>query len=206
MTTIFPSDHDPESLYKLLTGVVVPRPIAWVTTLGPKNIVNLAPFSCFTFVSSKPPLIGISIGRKQGVLKDTARNIHEHKEFVVNIADHSMVEAIHASAVEHGPSVSEVELLGLKVRSSQLIQTPCLADVPINLECRFHSTTQYGQTGSEFIVGEVVAFHVADNLISGVKINSELLRPVARLGGPTYGILGEIITLAPIAQAPKSVL
>ncbi|MEK7438671.1 MAG: flavin reductase family protein, partial [Pseudomonadota bacterium] len=81
----------PEAMYKLLTGIVVPRPIAWVTTLSPDGGVNLAPFSAFTFVSNKPPMLGINIGRKAGIMKDTANNIHATGEFVVNIPDDSMI-------------------------------------------------------------------------------------------------------------------
>ena len=80
-----------DAAYKLLTGVVVPRPIAWVTTISTAGVVNLAPFSAFTFVSNKPPMVGINVGRKAGQLKDTARNIHETGEFVVNIADETMI-------------------------------------------------------------------------------------------------------------------
>src|SRR5436190_5764254 len=126
----------PQAAYKLITGVVVPRPIAWVTTLGPEGTVNLAPFSAFTFVSTRPPMIGINVGRKAGVRKDTANNIHEHKEFVVNIADETMIEHVHLSAIEHAPDVSEVDELGLAVAPSSAVRTPRLVDAPVSLECR----------------------------------------------------------------------
>ena len=206
MTTIISQEHDPEALYKLLTGVVVPRPIAWITTLGVKGVLNLAPFSCFTFVSSKPPMIGISIGRKNGALKDTAKNIYDTKNFVVNIADTTMIKQIHASAVEYPADVSEVDLLGLKKIESQLVLTPRLANVPVSLECIFHSSTSFGETGTEFIVGEILAFHIRDDLISNMKVNSALMNPVARLGGPTYAALGTVQTLKPVIQTPKSIL
>ena len=206
MVTIIPCEHDAESLYKLLTGVVVPRPIAWVTTQGVERVMNLAPFSCFTFVSSKPPMIGISVGRKKGALKDTAKNIHDMHNFVVNIADDTMIEAIHQSAVEHPPHVSEVELLGLETIQSLFIPTPRLAKVPVSMECSFHSSTPYGDTGTEFIVGEILAFHVRDDLITGMKVDSASMRPIARIGGPTYASLGNVQTLMPVAQTPKSLL
>lgn len=85
MTIVLPESMTPEQTYKLLTGVVVPRPIAWITTLSTSGVINLAPFSCFTFVSNAPPMIGINIGRKAGERKDTGHNIHETGEFVVHI-------------------------------------------------------------------------------------------------------------------------
>jgi len=196
----------PEAMYKLLTGIVVPRPIAWVTTLSPGGGVNLAPFSAFTFVSNKPPMVGINVGRKAGVMKDTGNNIHATGEFVVNIPDETMIEPVHLSAVEYPPEVSEAELLGLPVAPSTHIRTPRLADAPISMECRFHRAITFGDTGSEFMVGEVIAFHIRDGLCVNGKIDTAKLRPICRLGGPNYALLGEIITMKPIVQAAKTVV
>ena len=196
----------PEAMYKLLTGIVVPRPIAWVTTLSPSGGVNLAPFSAFTFVSNKPPMVGINVGRKAGVMKDTGNNIHATGEFVVNIPDETMIEPVHLSAIEYPPEVSEAELLGLPVVPGTHIRTPRLADAPISMECRFHRAIAFGDTGSEFMVGEVVAFHIRDGLCVNGKIDTAKLRPICRLGGPNYALLGEIITMKPIAQSAKTVV
>jgi flavin reductase (DIM6/NTAB) family NADH-FMN oxidoreductase RutF len=196
----------PQAIYKLLTGIVVPRPIAWVTTLAPSGHVNLAPFSAFTFVSNKPPMIGINVGRKAGEMKDTARNIHANEEFVVNIADETMIEHVHLSAIEYAPEVSEVEELGLATAPSRTIATPRLADAPISLECRLHRAIAFGDTGSQFIVGEIVVFHVREGLLEDGKIDTAKLRPICRIAGPRYAKLGEIVTLVPIAQTVKTVL
>ncbi len=196
----------PEATYKLVTGIVVPRPIAWVTTLSDSGGVNLAPFSAFTFVSTRPPMIGINVGRKAGIVKDTAHNIHARGEFVVHIADDSLVEPVHLSAIEYPPDVSEVDELGLATTPSRLVATPRLAAAPISLECRLHRAIGFGDTGSEFIVGEVVLFHIRDELIANGKIDTEKLRPLCRLGGPRYATLGSIITMKPIRQTAKTVL
>ncbi len=196
----------PEAMYKLLTGIVVPRPIAWVSTLSPGGGVNLAPFSAFTFVSNKPPMLGINVGRKAGVLKDTGNNIHATGEFVVNIPDDSMIEPVHLSAVEHPPEISEAELLGLAVTPGTHIRTPRLAQAPISMECRLHRAIAFGDTGSEFMVGEIVAFHIRDGLYVNGKIDTAKLRPICRLGGPNYAKLGEIVSMLPIAQTAKTVL
>jgi flavin reductase (DIM6/NTAB) family NADH-FMN oxidoreductase RutF len=200
------STLDPEAMYKLLTGIVVPRPIAWVTTLSPGGGVNLAPFSAFTFVSNRPPMLGINIGRKAGVMKDTGSNIHATGEFVVNIPDDSMIEPVHLSAVEHPPEVSEAELLGLDVAPSTTMRTPRLAQAPISMECRLHRAIAFGDTGSEFTVGEILAFHIRDGLCVNGKIDTAKLRPICRIGGPNYAKLGEIVSMQPIAQTAKTVL
>lgn len=193
----------PQAIYKLITGIVVPRPIAWVTTVSPGGHVNLAPFSAFTFVSNAPPMVGINVGRKAGVLKDTGRNIHATGEFVVNIADEEMIENVHLSAIEYAPDVSEVAVLGLHVCASIAIATPRLSIAPIALECRFERAIAFGSSGSEFMVGEVVHFHVRDGLLEDGKIDTAKLRPICRIGGPRYAKLGEIVTMTPIAQTSK---
>lgn len=182
------------------------RPIAWISTLGPEGKVNLAPFSCYTFVSNTPPMIGVNLGRKAGQRKDTARNILEQGHFVVNVGDESLLDAIHDSAEEHPPEVSEVELLGLDVLPGEVITTPRLAAVPISMECRFHSVTPFGDTGAEFFVGEVLVFHIRDGLARNGKIDTAQLRPVCRIGGPNYASLGPIITKRTLRQTPKSLL
>ena len=197
---------DPEATYKLITGIIVPRPIAWVTTLSPGGAVNLAPFSAFTFVSNKPPMVGINVGRKAGRLKDTGVNIHAGGEFVVNIADETLIEPVHLSAIEYAPEVSEADLLGLALKASQAVRVPSLAAAPISLECRFHSATAYGETGAEFMVGEVLVFHIRDGLCVNGKIDTAQLRPLCRIGGPNYAKLGEILSMQPIGQTPKTVL
>lgn len=203
---ILAASLSPEQTYKLMTGVVVPRPIAWITTQGHNGIVNAAPFSCYTIVAHKPPMIGVNIGSRAGTRKDTARNIQERKEFVVNIADQSLLLPLHQSSTEYEPDVSEVELLGLEATASDIIATPRLAAAPVSLECTLHSVIPFGETGAEFYVGEVVAIHVRDDLIQNGKIETQNLNPICRLAGPNYATLGEIITLQPIRQTEKTVL
>lgn len=200
------ADLGPEATYKLLTGLVVPRPIAWVTTQSRTGVVNLAPFSAFTFVSNKPPMVGINVGRKAGILKDTGTHILETGEFVVNIADDSLVEPLHLSAVEHPADVSEVEVLGLEVAASLRVRPPRLVAAPISLECRLHRSIAFGDTGSEFMVGEILLFHVRDGLLVDGKIDTAALRPLCRIGGPNYARLGEIIRMRPVAQTAKTIL
>ncbi len=196
---------DAEGCYKLLSGLVVPRPIAWISTRSDQGVVNLAPFSCYTFVCSKPPMVGINIGRRAGQRKDTSRNIHQCGEFVLNIGDATLVEAIHRSADEYGPEVSEAELLGLALAPSESIGTPRLAGVPAALECRLHSVQEFGETRAEFIVGEVLIFHFRAGLCINGRVDTASLNPLARLGGPNYAGLGEMITMKPVSRTPQMV-
>ncbi len=191
------SDLDEAGAYKLLTGMVVPRPIAWVTTLAASGGVNLAPFSAFTFVSNKPPMVGISVGRKAGILKDTGNNILVSKEFVVHIADDSLIQAVHQSSFEYEAHISEVSELGLQTLPSTHVEVPRLAIAPISMECRLHRSIAFGDFGSEFMVGEVLCFHINDELLINGKIDSAVLRPLCRLAGPKYARLGEILDVTP---------
>ena len=195
---------DAEEAYKLLTGAVVPRPVAWVTSLSAGGKVNLAPFSCFTFVANDPPMLAISVGRRLGAAKDTSRNIEERKDFVVHIAHESQVALVHESSEEHPPEVSEAEVLGLETVASRHVRAPRLAAAPVAMECRHAQTIEFGRLRTQLVVGEVLCFHVDDALWTGKRIDAERFRPVARLGGPRYATLGEVITLRPVAVSPRT--
>lgn len=201
---IRPEELGAEEAYKLLTGMVVPRPIAWITTLSATGSVNLAPFSAFTFVSPKPPMLAVSIGQKAGIYKDTAQNILRTEEYVVHIADQPLIEAVHGSAVEYPPDVSEAEILGLETIPSEKVAPPRVAAAPIALECRLRHVMEFGETRSRLVVGEVALIHLRDGLVQGGKIDTRALNPICRIAGPNYATLGEILTLAAIAQTPKS--
>jgi len=201
---IDPAYLDAETAYRLITGVVVPRPIAWVTSLSATGVLNLAPFSAFTFVSPKPPMLAISVGRKGGIYKDTAQNILNNEEYVVHIADSSLMNAVHESSTEHPPDVSEVEELRLSTLPGERIKVPRLAAAPVAMECRFRQCLEFGETRSRLIVGEVLVFHIRDGLLNNGKIETEALDPIARIAGPRYAKLGEIVTLKPVFQTSKT--
>jgi flavin reductase (DIM6/NTAB) family NADH-FMN oxidoreductase RutF len=201
---IDPAYLDAETAYRLITGVVVPRPIAWVTSLSATGVLNLAPFSAFTFVSPKPPMLAISVGRKGGIYKDTAQNILNNEEYVVHIADSSLMTAVHESSTEHPPDVSEVEELRLSTLPGERIKVPRLAAAPIAMECRFRQCLEFGETRSRLIVGEVLVFHIRDGLLNNGKIETKALDPIARIAGPRYAKLGEIVTLNPVFQTSKT--
>lgn len=184
-----------DQAFGLMSGVVVPRPIAWISTLSFADVANLAPFSCFTFVANDPPMLGVSIGRRQGRRKDTAANIAACGEFVVNVADASFVDAVHDSGIGHAPDVSEIALLGLRTAACTKVRPPRLADVPISMECRLCEVRPFGREGAEFFVGEVVGFHLRDHLLRDGKVATADLNPLCRIAGPNYAVLGRMTTL-----------
>jgi flavin reductase (DIM6/NTAB) family NADH-FMN oxidoreductase RutF len=191
-----------QAAYKLLTGIIVPRPIAWISTLTTEGKVNLAPFSAFTFVSHDPPMVGISVGVRNGVMKDTARNILAHEEFVVNIADRALLQKLHESSFEYPPEVSEADELGLTSEPSVHIRTPRIAEAPVAMECRLHQCIEFGRQPSRLLVGEVLRFRFREGLLVNGKLTTTELDPVSRLGGPNYASLGDIVTLHGKAITP----
>ncbi len=199
MQEIRPADLHGDAAYKLLCGIIVPRPIAWISSRSAAGVSNLAPFSCFTFVSHTPPMLGVSIGRRPGNLhggfKDTARNIHETQEYVVHIGDESLLDPLHRSGAEFPPEVSEAEQLGLELVSSRLVAPLRVARAPVAMECRLHKVMDFGN--NQFFVGEILLFHIREGLAVDNKVDSGRLHPVARLGGPNYSTLGKIIGMTP---------
>lgn len=197
---IDPSGLARDAVYKLLTGSVVPRPIAWVTTVSAKGVVNAAPFSAYVTVSVVPPMLLVSCGRPDGVQNDTARNIEATGCFCVNVVTEAMLDVMHATAAHYPPEVSETDALGIAVRPSKLIAAPRIAESPINMECRLRHVHEFGCERSQSFVGEIVCFHVADAVYENGRINQARLRPVGRIGGPFYARLGELVKAAGVAH------
>jgi len=183
-------------IYKLMNCMIVPRPIAWVTTLSEEGIVNLAPFSNFNIVCFEPPLLGMNVNFKSdGSLKDTARNARARGELVVHIADETLLSQVHDSAVPHPADVSEAELLGLQLAPSVEITTPRLRDAPLAMECKLHQVLSLGAK-AEFVISRIVRVHAREGLMKDYKIDTNALRPLARLAGPNYAGIGQVISKA----------
>lgn len=180
--------------YHLLNGIVVPRPIAWITSKSATGVVNLAPFSTFNIVSYEPPLVGVTmLLNAQGQLKDSTTNLLTSEEFVVNIGSEPMTSTIHKSAYPYPPEVAEPDVLGLSLLQSVDVAPPRLADVPLSLECTLHHVVELSTDGSKFMIGRVLRLHARDGIVNDGQIDSTVLRPAFRLGGPAYGTLGDII-------------
>ncbi|MGX9964629.1 flavin reductase family protein [Roseomonas sp. F4] len=194
---------DTATAYRLVVGCVVPRPIAWITTVDAQGRVNAAPFSSYNYVATSPPMLAINIAARagDGAMKDTARNIRENGEFVVNVATEATMEAMHLSAQEFPPDESEVEALGLELLPSRRVKPPRLAATPVQMECRLDQAVVLGRGVNTLYIGEIVAFHLSSTVFDGSRVDSAKMRPVARLGGPYYAALGEIFD-RPMLQRP----
>jgi len=184
---------DQAERYRLVTSCVLPRPIAWVTTQGTDGVINAAPFSSYNYVAHSPPMLAINIGSREGQLKDTARNIVETKEFVVNMPTESTLEKMHLTGGDYEAHVSEVDLHDIALMPSEFVKPPRIADAPIQMECRLAHVLPLGSGFNTLYIGDIIAFHLSDEIFDGRHIDVTKIHPVARLGGPYYATLGKII-------------
>lgn len=180
---IDPSQHAAPDNYKLLTNLVVPRPIAWVTSQNADGVVNLAPFSFFNAVSGNPIYLIVSVGvNDAGEMKDTAKNILSSGEFVVNMVTEELFDAMNISAADFPEGESELAAANLHAAPSVKIKPPRLAEAQASMECKLHSSQLLGK--NTLIIGEVVMFHVADHLM-GPRMHVNGFAPIGRLGSPS---------------------
>ena len=187
---IDPREAGFQNVYKLLIGAVVPRPIAFVSTLSREGVPNLAPFSFFTAVSANPPVICFCPVRRPGPApyKDTLSNILSTGEFVVNIVSEEFAEKMNATSAEFPPEVDEFQASGLTAVPSDLVRPPRVAESHVQMECKLYLTIEFGELpgSGNLVLGEVVRFHVDDPYFDDFKIDPEKLRPIGRMGGSTY--------------------
>lgn len=198
MLTIDPTDNTERENYKLLTGSIIPRPIAFVTSVSETGVINGAPFSYFNIVSSNPPMISLSIQRVGEKQKDTARNLLHNKEFVVHIVDERNVKKINKTAANLPSDQSEVELAKLKQVRSKKVSVPGIDKAKVRLECIVeHHFTLGNQENpsSDFFIGRVILLHVETDLYDNGRIDSDRLGAISRLAGANYAKLGEVFTL-----------
>lgn len=185
---------DPEKLdlkecHDLLVGAVLPRPVAFVSTVGPEGVNNLAPFSYFTILSTKPAVVGFGVGPKRdGGKKDTLVNAESAGDFVINVVTEELAEAMNLTSGEYPPEVDEFQKVGLTAAPGERVKSPRLAESPINLECRLLEILEFGDPPrvNRFVVGEVLRVHVRDDLIVNRSVKAERLKPIGRLGEDYY--------------------
>ena len=186
---------DRRSAYKAMISLVIPRPIAFVSTLGPAGNINLAPFSYFNGVSSAPPIISISVGPKRGGTKDTAANIRREGEFVVNVVTPELMAGVIVGATDHPPEVSELELAKLTPAPSSKVRTPGVKESPIRLECTLHQIVDV-EGGTSLILGRIVHVHVDDAIWVDGRVDPKRLTFVGRLGDDLYCRINDIFEAA----------
>jgi len=187
--------HDP------FKSCIVPRPIAWVSSVSAAGIVNLAPFSFFNGVCSDPPMVmlGINGYKPDGNSKDTLANIEATKEFVINMVPYALMDQMNTSCAAVPPEVNEMELAGLTPAPSELIAPPRVAESPIHMECIFDRTIELPSTDPKsrnaMVLGQVVGIHIADEALTDGMIDTAKIRPLSRLGYMEYAVINEVFSL-----------
>ncbi|MCM3570330.1 flavin reductase family protein [Neobacillus mesonae] len=198
MLLIDPAHNTERENYKILIGSIIPRPIAFVTSVSSEGVLNGAPFSFFNVVSANPPMISLSIQRSSGRQKDTVRNILESKQFVVHIVDEKNVEMINKTAASLPPDQSEIELADLTPVESVKISVPGVKEAKMRMECVFEHSLELGggeTPGCDLIIGKVVQFHIENDIYENGRIDPRGLGAVSRLAGNYYAKIGDIFEI-----------
>jgi flavin reductase (DIM6/NTAB) family NADH-FMN oxidoreductase RutF len=184
-------DEVASGMYHLLNGAIMPRPIAWVSSVNKDGDLNLAPHSYTTVLSPNPPIVCfVSVG-----VKDTLRNCMETREFVYNIASEDLSERLNMSAADFPPDISEFDWSGLTPVPSDLVKPPRVGEAPISFEAKVVDIQQIAQTQNYLIAGEVVRVHLAERIMTNNRIDPEKLRPLTRLAGSQFARLGEVFSM-----------
>ncbi|MEC4005058.1 flavin reductase family protein [Flavobacterium sp. SUN052] len=195
-----PNNLEQSSIYKLLTGIITPRPIGWISTISEDGTNNLAPFSYFNMVSSDPPCVMFSTRRDNNTNKDTLNNVLATNQFVVNMVTKEVVEQMNQTAATVTSDVDEFELASLTPIESSVIKPMRVKESLVHLECeKIHHYFIKDKEGNEtacVVIGQIRILHIADEILDeNFKINLDKYNPVARLAGSNYGTIGEIFSI-----------
>lgn len=203
---ISPHEISQQSLYKIMIGAIVPRPIGWISTVDVNGHANLAPFSFFNAVCPNPPLVLFCpmVRGTDRTPKDTLRNVRQTGEFVVNIVTEDLAAAMNLTSTELPPEVDEFEFAGLQMAPSVMVRPPRVALSPVNFECRVHQIIEVGgpSEGGAVVIGEIVYLCVSDDVLIGSdKVDPLKLRAVGRLAGNTFCHVTDLFEMPrPVSQ------
>jgi flavin reductase (DIM6/NTAB) family NADH-FMN oxidoreductase RutF len=179
--------QDADRAYSVLSALVTPRPIAWVTTMSPEGKINAAPFSFFNVLGANPPIVGFCPGdREEGVPKDTARNVRATHEFVVNLVEADLAAAMNATAASLPYGVDELQHAGLTAAPSSIVRPPRIAEAPASLECKEWGTLEIG--GNRLVIGLVLRAHIREDLFDKetMRVIFERYHPLGRMASPSW--------------------
>lgn len=193
---VSPSDLSHKDLYNILLNSVAPRPIAWVSTASASGQLNLAPFSFFNVACVDPPLLAFAPGLRRskkveasrGEAKDTLRNIRDTREFVVNIVNYELAEAMNVTSGEYDASVDEFELAKLTPQTSTIVRPPRVAESPVSFECKLHQIIDFSPapTSGSLVIGQIVSILINDAHLTDGKLDRNSLDLIGRMGGLQY--------------------
>jgi flavin reductase (DIM6/NTAB) family NADH-FMN oxidoreductase RutF len=195
--SIDPANLPPRDVYQLLISTIIPRPIAWISTVSKAGRRNLAPFSFFNGVGGVPPIVAVSIGSRGGIAKDTLRNLQETGECVIQMVTAAQASAMNITSTDWPEDVDEIDMAKLAVIPSDLVRPPRIAAAPIALEGKLLQSVPVAQTGYTLALIRIVRFHIEQNVLRpNGTVDPGKLNPVARLGGSEYALLGDFFTMA----------
>ena len=180
------NDEKSREMHHILMSIIAPRPIAWVSTVSADGVYNLAPFSAFCVMSVNPAIVGFnSAAFRDGRKKDTLINIESNREYVINMVDESLAEAMNITSASFPPEIDEFQEAGLTPIKTDLVKAPMVGESPVSLECRLKQILQFGEEPmtNNFIIGDVLLIHVKDEYISNDEISASSLTLIGRLGG-----------------------
>lgn len=182
---IEPSTLYGKELHDFLSSTVIPRPIAFVSTVNTEGRYNAAPFSAFTCLTYDPPVLVLSVARRKGEKKDTVRNIESTGDFVVNMVDENLSQAMEQAATEYPYGVDEIKEVGLTALKSDRVKSPRIAEAPICMECKLIQTIEFGNkvNRNTIILGEILVVHIKEELITKGKLDPLKAKIIGRLGG-----------------------
>jgi flavin reductase (DIM6/NTAB) family NADH-FMN oxidoreductase RutF len=192
---VSPAEISHSELYGIMINCVVPRPIAWVSTISTSGDLNLAPFSFFNAVCADPPLLAFAPGLRpskqgptQGVAKDTLRNVRETGEFVVNTVTYELREAMNVTSGDYDPSINEFDLAKVTPEPSKIVRPPRVAESPVSFECKLHQILDFSPapTSSSLVIGQIVAIHISDAHLKYGRLDRNSLDLIGRMGGMQY--------------------
>jgi flavin reductase (DIM6/NTAB) family NADH-FMN oxidoreductase RutF len=190
MLSINPADHQVQEIYKLMVGLIVPRPVALVSTVDRDGVPNAAPFSFFSGVGSNPPTVLFcpSLRSSGDHRKDTLRNVEQTGEFVINIVSSAIAAAANATAADVGPEVDEFQLAGFTAIPSEIVRPPRVAESPAQMECKLLEVifTRQAPGAGVIVLGEIVRLHIRADLEQNFRIDPEKLDAVGRMAGNTW--------------------
>jgi flavin reductase (DIM6/NTAB) family NADH-FMN oxidoreductase RutF len=192
------ADISGKERYQLLTSLVVPRPIGWLSTFAKDGTANLAPFSYFAALADTPMLVGVSIGWRAGEPKDTLRNILDTRAFCINVVTEPQLEAMNATSGDYPRGVDEFKVAGLPMANGSLVRAPYVENCPAVMECRLYKEVALGTASNNLLLGEVLAVRLGSELrlVPGTQhVETESLKPVGRLFASGYTLLGKIKTV-----------
>ena len=180
------NDENAREMHHILMSIIAPRPIAWVSTISTDGIYNLAPFSAFCVMSVNPAVVGFnSAAFRDGRKKDTFINIESTGEYVINMVDESLAEAMNITSASFPPETDEYQEAGLTPVKADLVKAPMVGESPFSLECRLRQILKFGEEPmtNNFIIGDVLLIHVKDEYYINDEINASALKLIGRLGG-----------------------